>query len=116
MTDFNIGIRKLSEITGCPTCGNSEVKEIRKWDQHCSREWRESIAFACGAKFEYCTNFMKVGRVYECKDNPEFKARVQLVKEVKDELIAHGKKRGLSEADQKQLEDKLQYFSVSTWH
>jgi hypothetical protein len=116
MTEYNIGIRKISEVSCCPTCGNSKVKETRKFSQHCSGEWRQSIEFECGAKYEYCTNFMQVGRVTECKDNPEFRARVQLVETVRKELIEHAAKRGLCDADMKQLRDKLQYFSVSTWH
>jgi hypothetical protein len=116
MTKYNIGIRKISEVSCCPTCGNKEVKEFRKFDQHCSGEWRESIAFACGAKYEYCTNFSQVGLVTECKQNPEFQARVKLVETVKEELLQHAEKRGLSDADMKQLRDKLQYFAVSTWH
>lgn len=116
MIDFMIGIKRLEEVPACPLCGCSTVKESRKWAQHCSGYWNESVEFDCGQKYEFSPNFMCVGLVYDCKRNPEFKARVKLVEDVKAELIAHGKKRGLSEADQKQLEDKLQYFAVSTWH
>ena len=116
MTDFQIGIKRLTDVTRCPLCGCGTVKETRKWAQHCNGHWNESVEFECGQKYEFSPNFMCVGLVADCKQNPQFKARVKLVQEVKAELIEHGKRRGLSEADQKQLEDKLQYFAVSTWH
>lgn len=114
-TDYSININRITDVTSCQKCGNSTVKERRTWGQHCSGHWNETVEFDCGAKYEFTPNFMCVGLASICKNNPEFKARRELVDAVREELIAHAESRGLCEEDMKQLEDKLQFFRVSTW-
>lgn len=113
--DYSIGIKHIADVTCCPKCGNEKVKERRTWAQHCSGHWNESVEFDCGAKYEFTPNYMCVGLASICKDNPDFKARRELVDAVKAELMAHAQSRGLCEEDMKQLKDKLEYFRVSTW-
>ena len=57
MTDFQIGIKRLTDVTRCPLCGCGTVKETRKWAQHCNGHWNESVEFECGQKIRILPEF-----------------------------------------------------------
>lgn len=114
-TEYNIGIKRITEVTACRTCGNNSVRETRKWGQHSNGHWNESVEFECGAKYEFTPNFMQVGLASICRQNREYDARKKLVEDVKAEIFALGEARGLHEEDLKKLKSNLQYWSVSSW-
>ena len=113
--NYQIGIKFLSEVTCCPKCGKTEVKETRKWSKHCNGHWNESIEFTCGAKYEFTPNFMRVGLVSECTWNPEYKARRALVEQVREEIFLLAESRGVSKNDMDKLRSSLEYWRVSPW-
>jgi hypothetical protein len=114
-TDYNIGVKRLNEITACQKCGNNEVKEKRQWALHSCGHWNESVEFVCGAKYEFTPNFMKVGLAKVCTYDPEFKARQELTTSVKAEFFKLAEKRGIHPEEMKSLRDKLQYWYPSSW-
>lgn len=114
-TDYNIGVKRLTEITGCPKCGNKDVKEKRQWALHTNGFWNESVEFACGAKYEFSPNFMLVGLAKICTYNPEYKARKELTAAVKAEIFELAKRRGIHDDEMTSLKSSLQYWHPSTW-
>lgn len=114
-TKYNLGIKRITEVTACLTCGCSEVEETRKWAKHCNGYWNESVRFQCGAKYEFTPNFMQVGLASICKNNKEFSARKALVQKVKAEIFKLGADRGLEEEDLNKLKSNLQYWDVPSW-
>lgn len=115
-TDFTIGIKRITEITACAKCGKQEVKETRRWAQHCNGHWNESIEFSCGAKYEFSPNFMCVGLASICKHNPEFTARKELTANVKKEIFELAEKRGIHPDEMTKLKSNLEYWHPSDWH
>lgn len=111
-TEYNIGIKRITEVNACRTCGNNTVKETRKWAAHSNGYWNESVAFGCGAKYVFSPNFMQVGQDSICRNNNEFKARQDLLETVKQEIFALGESRGLHPDDLKQLKSSLEYWKL----
>jgi hypothetical protein len=114
-TDYSIGIKRISEITCCLKCGNSTVKETRKWELHTCGHWNESITFQCGARYEFTPNFMKVGLAKVCTYDPEFKKRKELTAQVKKEIFELAEKRGIYPEEMTKLKSNLEYWHPSDW-
>ena len=110
MTDYQIGVKRITEVPRCPVCMTQDVRETRKWLLHTNGYWNESIEFSCGAKYEFSPNFMCVGLVSKCRDNKEYRERRDMLPKFKAEIVALAKERGVWPEDIKTLEGKLEYW------
>lgn len=113
--DYQIGIKRIDEITSCPHCGSTDVRETRKFQKHCNGHWNESIEFSCGARYQFTPNYMRVGIHSACLRDPKFKERQKLTEKVKLEIFELAKKRGVHEDEQASLERALEYWKPSGW-
>lgn len=115
-TDYQIGIKRITEVTACLKCGNNSVKETRRWSQHCNGHWNESVEFQCGARYEFTPNFMCVGLAKVCTYDPAFKLRKERTAEVKAEIFKLAEDRGIHPEELTSLKRHLEYWHPSDWH
>lgn len=101
------GVRDARQIAECPYCKTSEVKEYRQRDKHCSGQWNTSVRFACEAEFSYSPNLICVEQNGTCRDNPEWKARLKHVDEMREKLYKVAQEAGTHATDLKKLKERL---------
>lgn len=90
--------------TACPDCGCAEVKERRKFEQHISGNWNESIKFACERVMTYSPNIGHGGVKFLERPCTRSEAAQQKKKERRklvDDLKAMMQERGLKLEDLK---------------
>jgi hypothetical protein len=113
--DYEIGLKRITEVGACLLCGNNTVKETRKFDVHTNGHWNESIEFACGIRYAFSPNYMRVGQMSACRRDPKFAARKENTARVKEKIFKLAEKEGIHEDEMSKLRSALEYWRPADW-